>query len=300
MESRMSVDEKVNEILTTNGLDFEILKKRMTVEHDGTQVLTPYYGLYNSKSGNVINSVKEGYAVTQNKEIIETVVRGMDGFGNLSVQKAGSIHDGRKVFVQLAIDGYSSVGNDQIKRFVTIIDSNDGSTGLSVGIGDLTMSCQNQFYKFYASGQMKFRHTASATEKIKQMPQLIREALKESMRQIELYNKFQSTPITRELANQMVNFLLGYDCTSPIGDIPKQGESAMETLYSHIDKETSQKGLNLWGLHSSVTSWTSHDKRAPKRENGRIESIMTGTNYRTNIQSLEFAKKLLSKELVLA
>lgn len=293
MESTMTVEQKVNEILTSNGLDFEIIKTRLSAEIDDKQVLSPYYGLYNSKSGNIINSVKEGYAVTQNREIVETVVRGMDGFGELSVQKAGSIHDGRKVFVQLAIDGFSKVGNDQIKRFVTIIDSNDGSTGLSVGIGDLTMSCQNQFYKFYASGQMKFRHTASVTEKVKQMPMLIREALRESMKQIELYNYLQSTPITRELANQMVNYLLGYDRTSSLTDIPSRGEKAMETLYAHIEKETAQKGMNAWGLHSGVTSWTTHEKQAPKRDNGRIESIMTGTNYKTNLDSLEFARKLV-------
>jgi hypothetical protein len=66
----------------------------------------------------------------------------------------------------------------------------------------------------------------------------------------------------------------------------------MEKLYDMIRIETAQKGKNVWGLHSGVTRWTTHEKSAPKRENGRIESAMLSTNYRTNQASLEFAREL--------
>src|ERR1017187_11039682 len=130
---------KVNEILTAHGLDFRIEKELLT----GTSGrVTPYYGLYNSKTNKCINTVKEGYTVSQNDEVVELVLRGMERFGNtLSVSKAGSLNGGRKVALQLEIEGVGKVANDIIKRYVTIIDSNDGSTSLSIGIGDLTMSC---------------------------------------------------------------------------------------------------------------------------------------------------------------
>jgi hypothetical protein len=66
----------------------------------------------------------------------------------------------------------------------------------------------------------------------------------------------------------------------------------MEKLYEMIRVEMAQKGKNVWGLHSGVTRWTTHEKSAPKRENGRIESAMLSTNYRTNVKSLEFAREL--------
>ena len=53
------------------------------------------------------------------------------------------------------------------------------------------------------------------------------------------------------------------------------------------------KGENLWGLHSGVTRWTTHDKSAPRRENGRVESLIVGTNYKVNQSSLEFAKMIM-------
>jgi hypothetical protein len=196
------------------------------------------------------------------------------------------------VFIQLGIDGMSLVGDERIKRYVTVIDSNDGSTGLSVGIGELVMSCQNQFFKFYKSGQSKLRHTASLTQRIKEIPYLIEMALLESLKLTETYKHFQSTPLTKGLADEMVRHILGFDKTMSIkteSELSTRSLNAMETLYGHIKKETNQKGDNLFGLFSGVTSWTTHEKSAPRRENGREESMMTGTNYKTNEQGLQFA-----------
>lgn len=283
------VKNKVSEILVAHNLDFRIEKERLL---SATGKETPFYGLFNDKTGECINSVKEGYTVSQNDEVVELVLNGMSGFGELSVSKAGALNGGRKVFIQLGIDGMSIVGDERIKRYVTIIDSNDGSTGLSVGIGELVMSCSNQFFKFYKSGQSKLRHTTSLTKRIKEIPMLIEMALAESLKLTETYKQFQSTPITKKLADEMVKHILGFDKTMSIkaeSEISTRSLKSMETLYNHITKETNQKGMNLFGLFSGVTSWTTHEKLAPKRENGREETMITGTNYRINEQGLEFA-----------
>ena len=294
----MNTNEKVQEILVAHNLDFRIEKEQL-VSQSGLE--TPYYGLFNDKTGECINTVKEGYTVSQNDEIVELVLRGIEGFGELSVSKAGSLHGGRKVFIQLAIDGYSLVGSENIKRYVTVIDSNDGSSGLSVGVGELVMSCQNQFFKFYKKGQSKFKHTASLIERIKEIPRLIELSLSESMKLTETYKAFQSTPITKQLANDMVKHLLGFDKTMSIkkeGEISTRSLNKMEALYNHIEKETNQKGQNLFGLFSGVTSWTTHETSAPRRENGREESLMLGTNYRTNQEAFKFTMDKL--DLVMA
>jgi hypothetical protein len=262
-----NLDLKVNEILVNNGLDFEIVKvplvgkQLVTSVSEGGDIVddikltnSPYYGLLNSKSGNFINTVKEGYTVSQNSEVVELVLRGMQGFGELSVSKAGSINDGRKVYIQLAIDGMSKVGNDSIKRYVTIIDSNDGSTGLGVGIGDLTMSCQNQFFSFYRSGQAKMRHTASLETRLREIPSLISLALENSLRQIDMYNDFVKVGVSDKNVHDMVKLQVGISKLSSVGDIADASgkvSNAMEKLYEMIRVEVAQKGKNVWGLHSN-------------------------------------------------
>ena len=303
-----SIQNKVQEILTTYGLDFRIEKLPMVAQrpslslndsgeliNDTELIETDMFGLLNTKSGNIINTVKKGYTVSQNDEVVELVLRGMDGFGDLSVQKAGSLNDGRRVFIQLGIDGFANVGDDKVKRYVTIIDSNDGSSGLSVGIGDFTMSCSNQFFYFYKNGQAKMRHTASLETRIKEIPNLIGLALGESMAMTETYRKFTTVGVTNNDTHNLVEAIMGVSKKSSVKDLSEASvrtTNAMEKLYEMIRVEVAQKGNNVWGLHSGVTRFTTHEKSAPRRENGRLESVMVGTNYRTNQVSLEFAKQL--------
>ena len=287
------VKNRVNEILVAHNLDFRI-EKEMLLSSTGRP--TPYYGLFNSKSGECLNSVKDSYTVSQNDEVVELVLRGMEGFGELSVQKAGSLNGGRKVFVQLGIEGMELVGTERIKRYVTIIDSNDGSTGLGVSIGELVMSCQNQFYRFYKNSQSKLRHTSSLTQRINELPHLIETILSENMRLTETYKQFQSTDVSKKLADEMVKHILGFDRTMSIkteSELSTRSLNSMNELYSHIEKETNQKGMNMFGLFSGFTSWTTHAKSAPRRENGREESMMIGTNYKTNNDAFEFAMNKL-------
>jgi hypothetical protein len=290
-----NIKTQTQEILTAHGLDFTIEKAPMVaIDKQGNQVASPYFGLINSQSNEVINTVKEGYTVSQNHEIVEMVLRGMERFGDkLTVSKAGSLNGGRKVYMQLAIEGMSKVADDIIKRYVTIIDSNDGSTSLSIGIGDLTMSCQNQFAKFYKSGDAKFRHTATLEQKLRTIPMLIETALNVSLRQVDIYRQFVSTPVTQRLAHEMVKYVLGFDreitSMDVLSDKSTRAINTMDKLYSHIEKEMAQKGQNVWGLHSGITSFTTHEMSTPKRDNGRIESTLIGNAYNMNQKSLKFA-----------
>jgi len=291
----MSIQNQTQEILKAHGLDFTIEKAPMVaIDKQGNQVASPYFGLINSQSNEVINTVKEGYTVSQNHEIVEMVLHGMERFGDkLTVSKAGSLNGGRKVYMQLGIEGMSKVADDIIKRYVTIIDSNDGSTSLSIGIGDLTMSCQNQFAKFYKSGDAKFRHTATLEQKLRTIPMLIETALNVSLRQVDIYKQFVSTPVSQRLAHEMVKYVLGYDkeitSMAVLSDKSTRAINTMDKLYSHIEKEMAQKGQNVWGLHSGITSFTTHEMSTPKRDNGRIESTLIGNAYNMNQKSLKFA-----------
>ena len=286
-----SVNNKVNDILVKHGLDFRIEKLPAFSEFAGVKINTDYYHLLNTKSGNVINSVKGSYTVSQNEDVVRAALIGTAPFGNkLSVSKAGSLNDGRRTFIQFAVEGISKIGNDTVKKYIVLLDSNDGSTGLSVGISDMVMSCQNQFFRFYKAGQSKYMHTVSIIERIKELPSLITFALAETMKQMEIYNKFVSTAATRELTDALVKEMTGIDRLSVNTEKDStRAINAMNTLYSAIAKETSTKGNTLWGLHNGVTYWTNFQKSVPKRNDGRIESLIVGTNYTTNMKSFNFA-----------
>lgn len=288
----INTKERATEIVSAHGLDFNISKRALFDEQGN---VTGYYGLFNDKINKCIHTVKQGYHVSQNDEVVDMVLQGIAPFGSsLSVQKAGVLDEGRKVFIQLAIEGMSRVAGDIIKRYITVIDSNDGSTSLSVGIGDLTMSCQNQFWKFYKRGN-RMRHSASLEQKLKELPRMIELSLGQSLKQMELYNQLAEVSVTRELAHKMVNYVLGFDRTSGsiiLDDKSKASIEKMNNLYKAIEIEQAQKGMNMWGLHSGVTRFTTHDVTPKaKRENVKIESQLVGGIYQMNQKSLNFVTR---------
>jgi hypothetical protein len=139
------------------------------------------------------------------------------------------------------------------------------------------------------------RHTASLETRLREIPSLISLALENSLRQIDMYNDFVKVGVSDKNIHDMVKLQVGISKLSSVGDIADASgkvNKAMETLYDMIRVEVAQKGKNVWGLHSGVTRWTTHEKSAPRRDNGRIESAMIGTNSKTNMKSLEFAREL--------
>ena len=308
MTNTNEISEKVKAILIENKLDFTIQKIALNLDLTMLAPLdapidTGYFGLLNSKTNEVINSVRKGYTVSQNDEIVLGAVMGMQPFiHEMDIVKAGSINGGRKVFIQLEMKGVSVFNNDAIKRYITIIDSNDGSTGLSVGIGTVTMSCSNQFWAFYKSANMKFRHTLSLTQKIKVLPQMITEALEQSLALNERFKMLYKVKTNQKVIHSLVQDLVGANHSMSVEQmeaISTKKTNQMNSLYKHISKEMSTKGQNFWGLHSGVTSWTTHEKQHPKRENGHIESLMMGTNQKTASKALAFLESyIVQNELV--
>jgi hypothetical protein len=155
------------------------------------------------------------------------------------------------------------------------------------------MSCANQFFKFYKQGEAKFRHTATLAEKIKTIPYLIETALNESLRQVKVYNLLADVDVAERLVHEMVKEVLGYDREITSMDVLSKKSTrainTMDKLYANIQREMAQKGQNLWGLHSGITRFSTHEMSAPNRDNGRIESGLIGNGYLLNQKSLKFA-----------
>jgi len=283
---KKSIEEQATEIMKKHGLNFTIQQEALVGKDTGRS--TNSYGLYNSRNRKHIATVGDRYHITQNRDIIEMTLRGIQDFTDvLHVEKAGSLYNGRQVYLQLRIDGDLNIKGDTIKRYVTVLDSNDGSTSLCIGIGDVTMSCANQFYRFYRAGRSKYRHTASMKTRIEEIPGLIQTALTESLQLNKVYKKFASTPVTQKLVDELVKSILNHD-RSDLEDMSSKTINHMEGLYENITRELASKGNNLWGLHSGVTRWTTHDRKVPDRDNSRTELQFIGSLYKDNQKSFEF------------
>ena len=211
----LMTESRVQSILTETGLDFNIDKIPLTGIYNDDEIKSGYVGLVNSKSKKVIHAAKPGYTVSQNEVLVRLMLKGVQEFGNLKVHKGGSLNGGRRTFLQLEIKGdqLSTIRGDEVKRYLTGLDSNNGSSALSFGYGNKHMSCLNQWNQFLKESIYKIYHNSDLERKLELVPDIIFECLQRDFRTMELLHEMAETSIQKELAHKMVKSLIGVDRT---------------------------------------------------------------------------------------
>jgi len=117
--------------------------------------------------------------------------------------------------------------------------------------------------------------------------------LEEEMRLMKVYSELAETSATKDLANELVTSLLGFNRTATKEELEDMGiksrsKNIMETLHKSIDFQMTDKGENMWGLFNGITHFTTHEKSVPNRKFGREESLYFGSGATMNQDGLAF------------
>lgn len=279
------------------GLDWTVNKVQLCTP-DGTPV--DYYANQRSDNNAVLHVVREGYNIFQNEELVELCEMMANTF-DYKIHSGGALHEGRKVFIQLETDSVTGIGqnNDTINRYITAVNSFDGTTSVAFGSLGLTISCQNTFFKAARHENMsKIRHTANMHERI--------EAAKRQVETVridenEIYKTFfamANAEATPEHIRNVVRLITNVDMNDkPEVQKEKHGTRKIniaESLLESIRGEMSYKGGSLWGLMSGVTHFTTHVQSAPKRDNGHIESKLVGVAQSIDATAFEYLENVVA------
>jgi phage/plasmid-like protein (TIGR03299 family) len=272
----------------------------------------PYYLTKNpdgSTSRVCFNSVKGRYTTIQNADAFGWAESFL-GEGKACVSSAGSIHEGRKVWMCLDFGQFDVLPEDRVKKHLLLLNSHDGSGHFVVQLLAHRIVCQNVLNWSMGDGNdiFKVRHTESAPvrmEDVKRIYKLsmggfqdIEDAYKGFQRltvgsedQIELI--YQSLGVTRKERQLYLNG--GYDRIPP--------------WVAHVDKvkELQETGLGsdlsgvqgtLWGTFNAVTEFCDHYRvvRAEDtRPDNKIESRLIAFDAKVKAQSFQACEQYLKK-----
>jgi hypothetical protein len=232
----------------------------------------------------VLNICGSGYEFLQNSELVDIVLEVLPPSLIDSVTTSGSLHGGRRTYMQFKLKDVSFNG-DTIERYVTILNSFDGSSSLKIGLGDHVMSCSNQFYRFLRSMEgLSIKHT----NRIKHLKEMLSKYFNTILAYDQTlnitYQSLYNTPLHDNLIKDLVQYLLKTDITH---ELPES--SKVSTLLECIQVETQQKGHNLWGLFNGVTRYTTHHTPSKsKSEDNKIFKIMNGSSYKLANKAFQF------------
>lgn len=273
--------DKVIDILEKTNLNWQVEKEQL---YRANGIKTDTYGVFRKDNGNQLNQVKSSYQVYQNFQLVEDLVNVVGdhlNIENANTIKGGSLQGGRKIFLQFPIEEVG-IKNDIVKRYLTFINSHDGSTTVGIGSSNIVVSCANTFFAAHKgmSNKSKFKHSIGSLTKIKDLTDEMSEALNNEQILIDKMRRLVDKPIVQEDIEQVKRIVLG--------TIPKEASTRLlnlkDKLDNSINKELVAKGMDKWGLFNGVTYYNTHEAT-----NGRGDyNTMFGQGLRTNNQVLDY------------
>lgn len=285
----------VQEILEKFGLNWKVDKQPLCLP-DGN--VTDFFGVVRTDNNKCFTTCKEGYMPFQNSELAELLIRLSDKTG-YNIHNGGMFNGGGKVYLQLeSPNKITGIGenNDTVNGYLTGINGHDGTTSLKWGETNFTISCRNTFMAARKELKNTARHTQSIHQQVEIAIREVANVIKEEKSLFDTFIKMSDIPVKKEHIAQVVKNITDVDIldtkSSDDKKISAYSKNRTTEVLKSISKEMTQKGNTMWGLMSGITQYTSHVMPVPKRENGRLESIYTGTGHTVNNDTFKILREL--------
>lgn len=282
----MDLHNQTLELLEQTATNWTVNKLPL-VTQDGLP--TESFGMFRNDNNLWLGTIGKQYEPIQNFEIVETLIATTEEISEK--HKGGMLFNGKKVYYQSEIDPIQ-VANDEVKRYVTILNSHDGSSSLGFGFSNTVVVCQNTFYKAMKDVQ-RFRHTTSARERIEIARKQVREILLAENEVMETYQRMADKKISNNAIKMVVADLFDFkpeDFENPVEDFSTRKVNDIAKFKAIMDSEFASHGETLWGLFNAVTWKTNH---ADTKRNNQIENVMVGSGYKKNNSAFKILSELV-------
>jgi hypothetical protein len=197
--------------------------------------------------------------------------------------RGGELYGGKKVYYQAQLQD-EQIANDTIKRYITGLNSHDGSSSIGFGFTNTVVVCQNNFYMAMKEVN-RFRHSASSRQRVELAREEIRKTLKAESSLMDNYKRMADTKISSVVTKRVIADLFKFleeDFDKDVKDFSTKKVNDLSKFNQILESELKSHGSTLWGLFNAVTWKTNHQD--VKGDKG-LENVMVGTGYKKNLNA---------------
>lgn len=253
----MDTQQKTFDLLESTGLNWSVNKEPLFAA-DGKA--TESFGIFRNDNKKWLGTVKKRYEPFQNSELAEMVVDAAASL-NLGISRGGMLSGGQKVYIQLELP-QEHIGNSDVKRWLSALNSHDGSTSIGFGSSNTTIVCQNTFFMAYGEIE-KIRHTASAKERVQVMIKNMQRALGMDVKLMESFKRMAELPLNEGLVASLTASLFKVDVNTPQSEVSARRTNQITGFVKSVEKSIEEQGSTVWALFNGITRYTNH-VAAPK------------------------------------
>lgn len=284
--------------LQKGGLDFLVRKEKNVQIIPGVGPVADHgrtsYFTYRTDTNFVLGTMLgSNYTVMQNKDALSVVDKILSS-GTATIETAGALDHGRKVFICLKINADIMVSNkDVVKQYVLIATGHDGRMATVVMPTNVRVVCNNTLSAALSEdgkSAIVIRHTSSAMHRLNEASKVLRLIKENTEINAENYGIMAQNVISKE---QMFDYFGNvFLAESEIKEL-RAGNEAKKVLGSRkqnilsnvIDFANNGVGQSLtmnkanytmWSAYNAVTGYVTRKNFAS--ENDRADSLLFGSS----------------------
>lgn len=300
-EKMTITQDMVNSFLSTNNLNFNVEMIPQYGCVDGEYISTGSYVPMRMDSKQFLSSggLSKDFRPIQNRDAFK-LISDLSGVANVELKNCGQWGNGAGVFAQVSM-GDISVGSrgDRVGKYLSLVNSHDGSRALTILITPYRFFCMNQIGKAVNSARksestfISIRHNASAEERMHELVKTVHIADEVFQYSAEIYNKMDSLKINEEYVKETLSKLF------PLEHDDGRGKTIWENRIRNIKDRfySADSGrvdrYTAWNLYNAIQGTVQHDSKNTQTKN---RSILMGDIAKFSNESLTTVLEVCSSE----
>lgn len=174
-------------------------------------------------------------------------------------ETAGSLHEGRRVFVTMKMpQGILVGGSDAVDMYLVATNSHDGSTAFTIAVTPVRVVCANTLAAGLgrARSRVSIRHTKNATDRIQQA----RDTLGLTLAYVDEFDRAANALYEQEMTNRQFTAMVedlwpeGKDETKVMRTIRERRAGQLGALFTKAPTNDNGRGTR-WGAYNAVTEY---------------------------------------------
>jgi phage/plasmid-like protein (TIGR03299 family) len=259
-------------------LEWEVSKRQICViGADGTfQPVEGKMATVREDDDKVLGIVGEDYEVFANSDL-KKLIQPLVDEQVLTVSNMGYLNGGKKVFIQAEIAKDYQVVGESYKGMITLLNSHDGTTTVSLGTTMVRIICQNTFTSVMKKLTEKYRHSEGVTERLLSTTAIV-DYVDSAMRKYSEYAEtLVSAPCSAAQFKQAVEAIYGKETKD-------MRQSFVDQLNNLFYNGKGNEGRTMYDCFNAVTEHATHYSR--KSKDARMNYAQFGAGANTNRRAM--------------
>lgn len=218
--------------------------------------------IYRNDTGGVLGVASPKYQPFQNVEAFD-FLDSLVADGVMTYETAGSLFDGKKVWILARMEEDWKVGDEDFASFILLSTSHDAKDSLRIFTTEVRVVCHNTYQ--YAIGQnersggasIRIVHSPSMQRRLEQARNVLQVSTEATRRMRDLLSKSAEINVKPAIVTAVTDALFG----SLDDDTPAQRRKAIETFQAIYTEEASHNEDTAYTLLNAITGYADHARR---------------------------------------